>query len=308
MEKTALQAASFGRELSMTSGATARSAESAQPRERKGGHADLTRGSARSLLLTILGELVWPSGQPARTSALLYVMDGLGIEEPTARQAIVRGSDSGWIESHRHGREVSWTLSRSLIHTFDEGSRRVASLSDPFESWDGRWLVLFVTVPQALRAGRKRLYSDLEWAGFGNPFAGLWLSPHTERRDQVASLIERLGLADETVSFLGKADAVGLSELDIVERGWDLAAVAEDYAAVFERFADPHPSPGDEQLFTHIRILSELQRFPFSDPQLPEALLPDWIGRRTSQHLQALRASWSHDVAKRWSEINSPTR
>ncbi|MCU1480617.1 MAG: hypothetical protein JWQ19_1403 [Subtercola sp.] len=293
--------------VAATSASATPAAATAQ-RERKGGHADLTRGSARSLLLTILGELVWHSGEPARTSALLYAMNGVGIEERTARQAIVRGSDSGWIEAHRHGREVSWTLSPSLVQTFAEGSRRVASLSDPFDSWDGRWLVLLVTVPQALRAKRKRLYSDLEWAGFGNPSAGVWLSPHTERRDQVAAVIERLDLTEETMSFLGTADSVGLSEPDIVRRGWDLDAVAEDYEAVLEEFRDPNPQPGDDQLFTHIRILSELQRFPFSDPQLPEALLPDWVGRRTARHLQALRASWAADVAQQWQRINSPNR
>ncbi|CAN5236424.1 PaaX family transcriptional regulator C-terminal domain-containing protein [soil metagenome] len=284
---------------------TATATDAAQ-RERKGGHADLTRGSARSLLLTVLGELVWHSGVPARTSALLYVMSGLGVEERTARQAIVRGSDSGWIESHRHGREVSWSLSPSLIKTFEEGSPRVVSLSDPFENWDGRWLILFVTVPHALRSSRKRLYSDLEWAGFGNPSAGVWLSPHTERRDQVAALIDRLGLADDTLSFLGTADSIGLSEHAIVTRGWDLDSVAHDYATVLEEFRDPHPRPGDDLLFTHIRVLSELQRFPFSDPQLPEALLPDWIGRRVSGHFQDLRARWADNVAKRWAEINSP--
>ncbi|RFA10471.1 hypothetical protein B7R54_15620 [Subtercola boreus] len=283
---------------------TAAKAETA-PRERRGGHAELARGSSRSLLLTVLGELVWHSGVPARTSSLLYVMNGLGFEESAARQAIIRGADSGWIEPHRHGREVSWTLSPSLVKTFEEGSLRVESLGDPFENWDGRWLVLLITVPQALRANRKRLYSDLEWAGFGNPSAGVWLSPHTERREQVSAVIQRLGLTDDTMSFLGEADRVGISEQDIVRRGWDLDAVALDYEAAFEAFRDVQPSDGDERLFTHIRLLSELQRFPFSDPQLPEALLPDWIGRRVTRHFQALRAAWAPDVAARWAALNA---
>ncbi|HEX3679130.1 MAG TPA: hypothetical protein VHU90_05360, partial [Galbitalea sp.] len=153
-------------------------------RERKGGHADLTPGSARSLLLTILGELVWPTLAPAWTSSLLYVMNGLGIEERTARQAIVRGADSGWIEPVRSGREVAWSMSSQLADVFETGSRRVESLSDPFLDWDGNWLILLVTIPLALRTSRKKLYSGLEWAGFGNPTAGVWLTPHSERREQ----------------------------------------------------------------------------------------------------------------------------
>ncbi|MDF2442104.1 MAG: hypothetical protein JWR01_307, partial [Subtercola sp.] len=35
-----------------------------------------------------------------------------------------------------------------------------------------------------------------------------------------------------------------------------------------------------------------------------EALLPDWIGRRVTQHFQALRAAWAPDVAARWAALN----
>jgi phenylacetic acid degradation operon negative regulatory protein len=274
-------------------------------RERKGGHADLAPGSARSFLLTILGELVWHSNRPAWTSSLIYVMNGLGIEERTARQAIVRGADSGWIEPQRSGREVAWSLSAELTRVFEEGAQRVNSLGDPFREWDGSWLVLLVTVPQALRSTRKRLYSSLGWEGFGNPAAGVWLSPHSERRQSVLTLIDGLGLADSTLSFLGKTDSIGLNESEIVRSGWDLDALAERYADVERAFRNPHPAPGDGTLFTHIRVLSELQRLPFADPQLPEALVPDWIGRRVTTHLQELRTAWAPEVHKRWSELNA---
>lgn len=46
---------------------------------------------ARSLLMTVLGELVSPTGKPVWTSSLLCVMKGLGIEEQTIRQVIARG-------------------------------------------------------------------------------------------------------------------------------------------------------------------------------------------------------------------------
>jgi phenylacetic acid degradation operon negative regulatory protein len=279
--------------------------EDSVKRERKGGHADLTPGSARSLLLTILGELVWPTHAPAWTSSLLYVMNGLGIEERTARQAIVRGADSGWIEPVRSGREVAWSMSSQLADVFEIGSRRVESLSDPFLEWDGNWLILFVTIPLALRTSRKKLYSGLEWAGFGNPSAGVWLTPHSERRAQVDELVSGLGLGDSTMSFLGKTDAIGLSEADIVSSGWDLDSVAEGYREVAARFKNPKPAAGDDTLFTHIRVLAELQRLPFSDPQLPEALLPDWIGRRVTTHLQDLRREWGPEVHARWAELNA---
>ena len=286
-----------------TGGST--SALDAGRRERKGGHADLAPGSARSLLLTILGELVWPTNAPAWTSSLLYVMNGLGIEERTARQAIVRGADSGWIEPVRSGREVAWSMSTQLAEVFEIGSRRVESLSDPFLDWDGNWLILLVTIPQHLKTSRKKLYSGLEWAGFGNPTAGVWLTPHSERRPQVDDLVTSLGLADSTMSFLGRTDSIGLSEGEIVRDGWDLDALSERYSEVEARYRDSKPAAGDDTLFTHIRAVAELQRLPFSDPQLPEALLPDWIGRRVTAHLQHLRRAWAPAVHARWAELNA---
>ena len=267
---------------------------------------DLAPGSARSLLITILGELVWPTGEPAWTSALLYVMAGLGVEESTARQAIIRAAKAGWIEPERQSREVRWRLAPTLIEIFETGAPRVNSLGDPFRDWDGRWLVLLVTVPHELRSARKKLYSSLEWAGFGNPSAGVWLSPHSERRNQVAEAIDELGLRDSTMSFLGTADSVGLTEDAIVRQGWDLDAVAKRWEAIRDEFSDQRPAPGDQTLFELMRILGALQRLPFSDPQLPEALLPDWIGRSVARQLQQLRSEWSPGVAARWAELNSP--
>ncbi|GAB3710249.1 PaaX family transcriptional regulator [Nocardiopsis oceani] len=266
--------------------------------------ANLAQGSARSVLMTVLGELVWPTGGAARTSALLYVMGGLGIEEANARQALIRAADSGWITSHKHGREVSWTLTPYLVRVFEEGSQRVFDLSEPFSDWDSQWLVLFITVPQSQRRQRKRLYSDLTWVGFGNPSPGVWLSPHGERRGQVSEVVDRMGLAESTMSFYGPVDGVGLTESEIVAKGWDLDSLAEDYRQVYEEFRDPAPTSEDDLLFTEIRAVGQLQRFPFTDPQLPEALLPDWIGRTVASHIKSLRLEWADAVRDRWAAIN----
>ena len=99
-------------------------------------------GSARSLLFTILGELVWPTGEPVWTATLVHVLRGLGVEEQTARQAIARAAASDWITAARLGREVSWSLTPKLRQIFESGSLRVYSLSDSFSQWDGRWLVV----------------------------------------------------------------------------------------------------------------------------------------------------------------------
>ena len=137
--------------------------------------AGLSNGSARSMLLTVLGELVFPADQPVWTSSLLYVLTGIGIEERTARQAIARGAAAGWITGERHGREVRFELTPSGRALIEAGAERVYSVGADDGPWDGRWLVLMVTIPQSARGVRRKLYGALRWAGFGNPTLSVWL-------------------------------------------------------------------------------------------------------------------------------------
>ncbi|MGK5114637.1 MULTISPECIES: PaaX family transcriptional regulator [unclassified Geodermatophilus] len=270
-----------------------------------GAGGELGLGSARSVLLTVLGELVWPEDRPVWTSALLYVLKGLGIEEQTARQAIARGAAAGWISGERHGREVRWSLTDQGKQLIAEGATRVTGMSARDSGWDGRWLVLLVTIPHTHRTARKRLYAGLTWAGFGNPTPGVWVSPHPERQEEAARLIDELDLAGQTLSFVGPSGSIGLDDADIVARAWDLDELAARYEGVLEAVDALDPEPGDPMLFTHIRVVGEWQRAPFSDPQLPAELLPDWIGRRVADRLAALRAQWSEAVHARWQEINT---
>lgn len=52
-------------------------------------------------------------------------------------------------------------------------------------------------------------------------------------------------------------------------------------------------------------MISEWQELPRTDPQLPEALLPDWIGRRVAGRIEALRAQWTPAVRQRFAKINA---
>jgi len=258
--------------------------------------------------MTILGELVWPTGQPAWTSALLYVLRGLGVEEQAARQAIARAAASDWMVPERRGREVCWSVGPRMISIIESGAPRVYSLSDLFSNWDGRWLAILVTIPQSHRSARRPLYSGLTWAGLGNPVPGLWLGPHVERAAEVGRLIDGLGLRPHTISFVGTVDDIGMSQADIVAQGWDLGALHEHYQQVWDAVAGLSPQGGDEILFAHVRMISEWQELPRTDPQLPEALLPDWIGRRVARRIEALRAQWTPAARQRFAEINAIDR
>jgi phenylacetic acid degradation operon negative regulatory protein len=265
----------------------------------------VTPGSARSLLFTVLGELVWPTGRPVWTATLVQVLRGLGIEEQTARQAIARAASSDWITAARTGREVSWSLTPKLQRIFESGSVRVYSLSDSYRQWDGRWLVVLPTIPASHRPVRRPLYAGLMWAGLGNPAPGLWVTPHVERVTEIRELVDRLDLQQHTVSFAGTIEAIGLDQQEIVDRGWDLAALREHYEQVEGIIGTLAPQTPDEKLVESMRLSNEYQVLPRTDPQLPEALLPDWIGRRVARHIEALRSQGKPVAQARFAQIDA---
>ena len=86
---------------------------------------ELGAASARSLLLTVLGEFVLPSGRPVWTATLLDLLADLEVAEKAARQAIMRAADSGWIEGSRLGRETRWALTEAGTRLLREGTDRI---------------------------------------------------------------------------------------------------------------------------------------------------------------------------------------
>lgn len=264
--------------------------------------------SARSLLFTILGELVHPDPLPVWTASLLYVLKAAGFSEQASRQAIARGVAAGWMASERRGREARLRLTPELNRRFDEGERRVfAYNSADAEPWDGRWLMVMISIPNEHRTARKRMYSALQWAGLGNPTPGVWLTPHTDRADEIARVVADLGLRESTLSVVGEPAAIGLSEAEIVRRSWDLTSVAATYEDLRARFRDLRPEPGDAALLAHLDLAGALRHFPFVDPQLPEALLPRWVGRDVTRWSQQLSREWSEAAHARWRAIVEDT-
>ncbi len=264
---------------------------------------DTPTRSARSVLITVLGELVEPYGQPVRTASLLYVLEGLGYGAHAGRQAIARTGSAGLITAHREGRETLWTLTDKAYLLFTEGDVRVFSADiDPAE-WDGRWLVLNVPIPESHRSTRKKLYAALRWAGFGNPAPGVWVSPHVVRAGEAAKAIDSLGLTSNSVSFVGTTSIAGISEEELVRRSWDLDAAQRAYDELLERFDSHVFAPGDELLFAHVELADALRHMTYLDPRLPEVLLPDWHGQQAAKRLRDLRSEWTPAAHAHWRHI-----
>jgi phenylacetic acid degradation operon negative regulatory protein len=264
---------------------------------------ELGAASARSLLLTVLGEFVLPSGRPVWTSTLIDLLADLDVAEKAARQAIMRTADSGWIEPSRIGRETRWSLTVAGTDLLREGSERIYDFAAEGQSWDGRWLVLTIAVPENNRALRQRLRTQLGWAGFGSPSPGIWVTPRVDREKHARKVLEELDLIEGSWSFLAAAGSIG-DERSLARAAWDLDDVERRYEAFLDLVSRRRPRTDRQALVAQIRLVQEWRRFPLLDPALPRELLPPrWTGNRAAEVFRERHAGWAPRAQAAWAQL-----
>jgi hypothetical protein len=107
--------------------------------------------------------------------------------------------------------------------------------------WDGRWLVLLVSVPEAQRDLRHRIRTQLNWAGFGSPAAGVWVSPHASRQAEGQRILAEAGMDGAAMSFIAGYGQIASQDM-LVARSWDLGALEQSYEDFIERVHRTRPA------------------------------------------------------------------
>jgi phenylacetic acid degradation operon negative regulatory protein len=261
---------------------------------------ELGAPSARSLLLTVLGEFVLPGDEPVWTRVLLDVLGGLGVEPKAGRQALARTAAEGLLRSDRSGRRVRWSLTEPGRRLLSDGAQRIYSFGANPVGWDGRWLVLLVSVPEARRQLRHRLRTRLAWAGLGTPTPGVWLSPDATKQSEVADVVHELALDAVSSSFVGQFGHIG-RERELVAQAWDLAGIEAAYHDFIAVFSNLEPTGEREVLREQIQLVHAWRRFPFLDPRLPTELLPGgWAGAKATQLFHERHERWDGVARAYW--------
>jgi phenylacetic acid degradation operon negative regulatory protein len=235
-------------------------------------HSDRMR--ARSALFDVYGDHLRSRGHQAPVSALIRLLEPVGIAAPAVRTAISRMSAQGWLEPTRVDAAPGYRATRRAIERLSEAASRIYR-SEP-EPWDGRWRLVFVDLPRE-RGARARLREELHYLGYAEHAPGVWLCPF--ERPEVDEVVARAG------GHARHAVAVELAPDPVA--AWDLARLSTSYAA-WPDLADTlvrgeTDSPGDEDqaaFAARFRLVHEWRKFLFDDPGLPAALLPrDWPGQ-----------------------------
>ena len=265
----------------------------------------LGSASARSLLLTLLGEFVHPRGDSVWTATLVEALAAFGVEEKAARQALTRTAAEGLLESSRHGRRVLWELTTEGRNLLEEGTRRIYGFMRERHLWDGRWLVVTVAIPETQRQLRHRLRTRLTWLGLGSPGSGLWISPDAGKHDDVQTVIRELGLEKQAFSWVGPAGGIG-DEARLLADAWDLEEVENRYLQFLADFEGRRADSTLEAFIAQVEMVHEWRRFPFLDPDLPAELLDhDWPGPRAAAAFHDRHARWHRAAQSAWSTFDT---
>lgn len=262
---------------------------------------DTGAASARSLLLTVLGEFVLPRDAPAWTGALVTALGEVDVEEKAARQALSRTAAEGLLTSERDGRRVRWRLTPAGTQLLVAGTERIYGFGRRLQEWDGRWLVLAVSVPETQRQLRHRLRTRLTWAGLGSPMPGLWVSPDASKEKEVAAAIEELGV--ESFSFTGPFGQIG-DEHRVVCDAWPLDELERRYRDFLDAVSVQEPATPHERFRAQVGLVQEWRRFPFLDPALPPQLLAStWPGPAAAELFHRRHDQWHPDAQGHWEHL-----
>jgi phenylacetic acid degradation operon negative regulatory protein len=242
--------------------------------------------AARSMLLTVLGEYVLPAEDGVWQETLITALTGLDYKTQAARQALARSVSGGWLRTERHGRRARVHLTDETREMLSSGAERIYGFGEP-HTWDGRWLLVVVRVPEQRRDVRHLIRSQLAWAGFGSLGNGLWISPHVDRESEVRRIVSELSPA-ELLSFRAEFGSVG-DPAKAVADAWDVGEVADRYREFISRFGRLRPRSPEETFRAQTEMVHTWRRFPFLDPDLPPEMLPGRWPRTRAHEVFARR-------------------
>jgi phenylacetic acid degradation operon negative regulatory protein len=237
-----------------------------------------------SFIYTLFGDFVHRDSScrdELWVGGLIRLMAEFGLSEQAVRQAVSRMSRQGWLSATRRGNRSYYTMT-------DRGRRRVEAISPriygPVVEWDGRWRMLTYSVAESNREGRDRLRKDLTVLGWAPLSASTWISPR-DSLDGARAAAEANGVIANVDVFVGEYMGPR-TDRELLERCWDLAAIAEQYREFIAQYEPrlqnerAHNGMRDDEAFVErMWLVHDFRKFAYVDPGLPSTLLPaHWPG------------------------------
>ncbi len=261
--------------------------------------------SARSVLVTIIGDTLVPIGSSVWMSQMLQLSAGFGFSDRLVRTSMNRLVAEDWLYTERVGRQSRYHLTDLAFAESASAAERIYGVGDP--DWSGEWVLLFL--PRDLPSSEaSRIVEHLRWNGFVQVAAGVLVAPGGKPE----AARELLALVDPALTAV--VAVATFTELDeLVEQGFfmgqsDSDELAAAYALFVERYEPLLRSlenANSLQLFgLRTMLVHDLRRIRLRWPELPVQARPVlWPGGRAAEVAAELYTSLVAGSADWLSEV-----
>ena len=263
--------------------------------------------SARSVLVTVLGDSVLPVTKTVWLSSLFGMAAPFGFSERLVRTSMFRLAAEGWVSNERVGRRSRYSLTLLAVRESEDADRRIYT-NDPVE-WDGSWTFAAVDTPLVPAAERDRIVKHLRWHGFVALGRGLLASPSVT----LQGLQELLPLVEPAAVV--PTGCAQLADLDrLVDEGFFAAAfrTTETESAYRDFLSRCEPWHGCDigrlapldAYALRTMLVHDFRRIRLRAPDIPPQLLPpNWIGDRAYERAADLYHRLSPQAAEALGEL-----
>lgn len=236
--------------------------------------------SARSVLVTILGDTVAPLGGSIWLADLITLAEAFGFSDRLVRTSMFRLVAEGWVMNERVGRRSRYSLTEfGLAEIADAASRIYRRSAQP---WDGQWTLAFLA-----SAPDEDLERHLRWRGFVRIAGDVLAMPNADA-ESARQLFERLGLDPQPMVAVAEFDSSGpVTDARTFRAASGLARAEATYRDFVDRYEWTTSLTADDldprdAFLLRTMIVHDLRRARLSDPELPADLLPvNWIGNQS---------------------------
>ncbi len=240
--------------------------------------------SARSVLVTILGDSIVPTGGSIWLRDLIELAAPFGFSDRLVRTSMYRLGAEGWFDTDRVGRRSRYALTGHAQREFAEAETRIYQATRP--QWDGEWTLVFLGLAGLDPNERENLATQLSWQGFARLAVDLLAFPG-EARQHVDRLSTRCGIdVPVPVATARFDDVASLALNDDLAAAFELEPTADRYRAFVDDYdwarSMNWSEISDLEAFTvRTMVVHEIRRSSLIDPRLPASLVPpDWPGDR----------------------------
>ncbi len=253
--------------------------------------------SARSALVTILGDTVAPLGGTVWLADVFALAAPFGFNERLVRTSMFRLAAEGWVDSERVGRRSRYSLAPDGRAETAAAEQRIYRRHD--RPWDGSWTLVFLPDTAVANGGTAGpvagvdagddIARHLRWRGFARMAAGVHAHPNDDAAD-TRELLDRLGIQPAPAVAVARFDGDG--EAPLTGLPFRVDSGLDDAEAAYHRFVDRYrPLAGEvddptpiEAFALRTMLVHDLRRARLRDPDLPTDLLPaGWIGHRAAE-------------------------